>query len=230
MGKIRIIESFRQRDYEIGLAERMLLNKIKNYEVYHIHDIKEPMYKTFEETKKRVKELNSYNNGLEKLFINMFNNKEWSLKSIKLKRNHPFLNQYFADFKDETNRIIIECDGPQHDDNYRNIADSRRDYLCSKIGYKVLRLNYKEKDEWKKQLFNFYENNKSINVQRYKDRVELQKIKSSKKSCKSIEKYLHKMKKRGKTIKVKKIETIDEYLKRGGVIKNLPKANKRQTL
>ena len=57
---------------------------------------------------------------------------------LKFRRQVP-VGQYIADFLCFEHRLIVELDGPPHDDSERKSLDSARDEWLREQGYRVLR-------------------------------------------------------------------------------------------
>ena len=62
---------------------------------------------------------------------------------VKFRRQHP-LGKYIADFFCFEKKLIIELDGPFHEDKVRKIYDIRRQSELEKMGYKVIRFKNEE--------------------------------------------------------------------------------------
>ena len=54
----------------------------------------------------------------------------------RYRRQHP-IGPYFADFACTRHRLVIECDGSQHDEN---VHDVRRDAFLRTHGWEVVRI------------------------------------------------------------------------------------------
>ena len=63
--------------------------------------------------------------------------------NLKFRRQHP-IDNYIVDFYCKEKNLIIEIDGPLHEDDDKIVKDSiRQKYLESK-GYKIIRFKEKE--------------------------------------------------------------------------------------
>lgn len=67
------------------------------------------------------------------------------LGGFKFSRQHP-IGDYFVDFACLSARLVIEVDGPGHDE-YADRHDSRRDAYVESQGFKVLRIGVRDVDE-----------------------------------------------------------------------------------
>ena len=77
----------------------------------------------------------------EKLLWGLLRRKNF--EGLRFRRQHP-IDNYIVDFYCKEKNIIIEIDGPLHEDEQRKIKDNiRQNYLENK-GYRVLRFKDKE--------------------------------------------------------------------------------------
>jgi very-short-patch-repair endonuclease len=65
------------------------------------------------------------------------------LRGFKFRRQHQFGN-YIADFYCHEAQLIVECDGPVHDDNEQWHHDQQRDAYMVVNGIRVLRFTNQE--------------------------------------------------------------------------------------
>ena len=64
---------------------------------------------------------------------------------FKFRRQHP-IGDYFVDFVCLSARLVIEVDGPGHDE-YTDRYDTRRDAYVESKDFKVLRIGVRDVDE-----------------------------------------------------------------------------------
>lgn len=72
----------------------------------------------------------------EKKLWNILKNRQF--ENLKFKRQVPF-GKYIADFFCESQKLIIEIDGGQHNENENIIKDIERTKYFEKEGYRVIR-------------------------------------------------------------------------------------------
>ena len=66
-----------------------------------------------------------------------------NLKGLRFRRQHP-IDNYIVDFCCNEKSLVIEIDGPLHDDELRKLKDSLRQTHLESKGYKVLRVKDSE--------------------------------------------------------------------------------------
>ncbi|HKW07789.1 MAG TPA: endonuclease domain-containing protein [Candidatus Dormibacteraeota bacterium] len=64
----------------------------------------------------------------------------------KFRRQHP-IGPYFVDFYCPAARLIVEVDGPAHDDDNHGDRDRLRDVWLDRQGYRVVRIPVRDIDE-----------------------------------------------------------------------------------
>ena len=80
----------------------------------------------------------------EKKLWELLRNKKF--KNLKFKRQVPF-EKYIADFMCESQKLIIEIDGGQHNKEENILYDEERTKYFEKEGYRVIRFWNNEIDE-----------------------------------------------------------------------------------
>jgi very-short-patch-repair endonuclease len=63
--------------------------------------------------------------------------------NLKFRRQHP-IDNYVVDFYCKEKNVIIEIDGPLHEDEEKKIRDSIRQKYIESKGYNILRFKEKE--------------------------------------------------------------------------------------
>ena len=97
---------------------------------------------------------------------------------LNYKEDYPIKN-YLLDFAWPEKQICIEMDGEQHYiDKKRYRSDKKKDKLLFKLGWKVLRIRWKEclldKEQFKNIIYNFVEKSEFIPFEkRYKSKKEI---------------------------------------------------------
>jgi len=68
------------------------------------------------------------------------------LDGWKFRRQHP-IGPYFVDFYCPAARLIVEVNGPAHDDGSQWEHDVRRQVWLESLGYRVVRVNVSDIDD-----------------------------------------------------------------------------------
>lgn len=65
------------------------------------------------------------------------------LQNNHLEFEHNFkINRYWADFAFK-NKVVLEIDGRQHEDNDRKSSDERKDKILTSLGWRIFRSKWK---------------------------------------------------------------------------------------
>lgn len=101
------------------------------------------------------KYLRSKKSWMEQVFQDWLKSIGANFQSEVYRRNEELQTNYFSDFVFEEKRIIVEIDGNHHDRSDIKIRDLQRDHFFSTLGYKTIRINYRDfkKYAWKDFLF-----------------------------------------------------------------------------
>ena len=105
-------------------------------------------YLDFKVIRKHARELRKYTTDSEKILWNHFRNRK--LSEYKFLRQHPIvykadfkgLNYFVADFYCHEKKLVVELDGPIHDD--KTEYDKFRDNELNDMGIRVLRIKNEE--------------------------------------------------------------------------------------
>jgi very-short-patch-repair endonuclease len=87
---------------------------------------------------KLARELRTAQTSAEKLLWQFLRNRQ--LLGFKFRRQHQF-GDYVADFYCREASLVIECDGPVHEENERWHHDAQRDAYMISQGVRVLRFS-----------------------------------------------------------------------------------------
>lgn len=121
---VQYVKGFRMRDYRIELES------CRRCKIYPSE---------FDLLLKRSNELNDSDFSSEVWFQTYLHKIE---QNIKVNRNYPILNKFFADFYIKDMSLVIEIDGNSHDET--KDYDQRRDQLFIKRGLKVIRIRHRD--------------------------------------------------------------------------------------
>ncbi len=77
----------------------------------------------------------------EKILWKILRNK--NVKGLRFRRQHP-IDNYIVDFYCKEKSIIIEIDGPLHEEEERKLKDEIRETYLHAKGYRILRFRDKE--------------------------------------------------------------------------------------
>jgi uroporphyrinogen-III synthase len=77
----------------------------------------------------------------EKVLWELLRNKNF--EGLRFRRQHPKDN-YIVDFYCKEKSLIIEIDGPLHEEEERKLKDTIREIYLQKKGYRILRFRDKE--------------------------------------------------------------------------------------
>src|SRR6266404_7260546 len=91
--------------------------------------------------KELVRELRKKQTSAEALLWELIRNRQ--LLGLKFRRQHQF-GDYVPDFYCHEAQLVIECDGPVHEDNERWHHDQNRDAYMTAQGLRVLRVSNAE--------------------------------------------------------------------------------------
>lgn len=147
--------------------------------------------------RKRMKFLNASRIKDEILFVKMFSDR---FGDIAFHRNYPLLNCFYGDFVCLDRMLVVEIDGPDH--NNKKEYDARRDSFLRKYGFRVLRLSSGNYLDWAPALKHFL--------------------------CGSFFEPPVRIRKKRLTYKI--TETFDDYLERGGSVIQLDATVCNETL